>query len=121
MNENDNLDLRKSFGDRIRSLRTTAGLSQEELAEKSGLHPTYIGGIERGERNPSLESIAKFAQAFGISIDTLFDVPSLGAEPGEDLSIEAQIVKLINPLHPKEKKLILEIVKGAYTGLTRSS
>lgn len=53
----------KVFGEKVRNIRKNKGLSQEDLAEKSDLHNTYIGGIERGERNLSLKSIEKIARA----------------------------------------------------------
>ncbi|WP_422003913.1 helix-turn-helix domain-containing protein [Roseivirga pacifica] len=59
------------FGDRVRQLRIEHKLSQEELAFKSGFHRTYIGMIERGERNISLTNIVVFAKVFEISIDEL--------------------------------------------------
>ena len=61
------------FGSNIRQIRKRAGLSQEELADRSGLHRTYIGGIERGERNPSLENIVALAVGLGCSLEELFD------------------------------------------------
>ena len=53
----------KQFGERVRSLRKSKGWSQEELAKKSGLHRTYIGSIERSERNVSLMNIERIAKA----------------------------------------------------------
>jgi transcriptional regulator with XRE-family HTH domain len=64
--------VQKQFGKRVRELRKAKGLSQEELAFKAGIHRTYIGGIERGERNPSLKNIASIAKALGISPSELF-------------------------------------------------
>jgi len=51
------------LGQRIRNLRIQAGLSQEELAERADFHPTYLGGIERGERNLSFRNLKKLAEA----------------------------------------------------------
>ena len=59
------------FGNRIRSLRLHDKLSQEQLSFKTGFHRTYIGMIERGERNISLTNMAVFAKVFNISIDEL--------------------------------------------------
>ena len=50
-------EIAKFIGQRIRNYRTQRGLSQEKLAELSGCHPTYIGQVERGEKNATLESI----------------------------------------------------------------
>jgi transcriptional regulator with XRE-family HTH domain len=65
---------------RVRQLRKERGWSQEDLANASGLHRTYIGGIERGERNCGVDAIEKLASAFGISIDGLFGSASAKAD-----------------------------------------
>jgi len=61
----------QEFGDRVRHLRTQAGLSQEKLSFLTGFHRTYIGMIERGERNISLTNILVFAKAFNLTLDEL--------------------------------------------------
>ena len=54
------------LGENIRQMRKAKGLSQEALADMSGLHRTYIGGIERGERNVSIANIVRIAQALNV-------------------------------------------------------
>jgi transcriptional regulator with XRE-family HTH domain len=54
---------RIKVGRNIRELRRSKGLTQEQLAAKAKLHPTYIGGIERGERNVGLDNLIKIARA----------------------------------------------------------
>ncbi len=67
------LPILNTFGKRVRALRRQRGLSQEELAELAGLHRTYIGGIERGERNPTLTSMQRIARALKVSVRTLLE------------------------------------------------
>ncbi|QIK62918.1 helix-turn-helix transcriptional regulator [Leucobacter viscericola] len=57
---------RRAFGNRVKLLRTDRGLSQEALAHLAELDRTYIGGVERGERNISLDNIHRVAEALGI-------------------------------------------------------
>ncbi len=61
------------FGQRVRKLRLEAGLSQEAFADKCGLDRTYISGIERGVRNPTLEVIGVIAEGLRVELDQLFD------------------------------------------------
>jgi transcriptional regulator with XRE-family HTH domain len=60
------------FGDKVRELRKIKGLSQEQLAFKSGLHRTYIGMIERAERNISIINVQKIADALEVTTKELF-------------------------------------------------
>ncbi len=60
------------FGDHLRELRQQRALSQEGLAELAGLHRTYLGGIERGERNVSLINLAAIASALDLPLSALF-------------------------------------------------
>lgn len=69
-------DLRGAFGERIRHLREERGWSQETLAEKAGLHFTYVSQIERGTRNPGLTVVARLADALGQTLPSLVsDLP----------------------------------------------
>jgi CheY-like chemotaxis protein len=67
------IDLKTLLGAAIRAQRSALGISQEELAYRAGLHRTYISDLERGARNPSIESIEKLAGALQVSISTLFE------------------------------------------------
>lgn len=64
-------DVRNAFGLRVRELRVERGLSQEVLAERAGVHRTYLGGIERGERNPALQNMKRLAQALDVTLSEL--------------------------------------------------
>lgn len=64
-------EIAKIIGQRVRNYRTEKGLSQEKLAEMSGCHPTYIGQVERGEKNATLESIEKIASAMDVPLSKL--------------------------------------------------
>lgn len=59
--------VRKAFGIKVRMYRYEGQMTQEQLAEKANLHPTYLGSIERGERNVSIENIIIIARALNCS------------------------------------------------------
>lgn len=72
-----NEHLISEFGERIKQLRNQKNISQEKLSFSTGFHKTYIGMIERGERNISLTNIAVFAKVFEMSISELLDFSSI--------------------------------------------
>jgi transcriptional regulator with XRE-family HTH domain len=67
----------KEFGNRIRQLRLEKNISQEKLSFLTGFHRTYIGMIERGERNISLSNIAMFAKVFELNVSELLDFKNI--------------------------------------------
>jgi len=64
-------DFLKAFGERVRAMRVARGLSQEKFAHGCGLDRTYISGIERGRRNPSLRNVHRIAKELGVSVSEL--------------------------------------------------
>jgi len=67
------MDIKKTFGKKVRELRKKRNLSQEELAYEAALDRTYINSIENGKRNVSLINIVKLAKALNIKVKDLFD------------------------------------------------
>lgn len=74
--------LRFAFGRRVRELRMQQGLTQQQLGRKAGMHPAYVGGIERGERNITLDGVERLARALGVSPAELMAQPRALVAPG---------------------------------------
>jgi transcriptional regulator with XRE-family HTH domain len=74
-------DVQVRFGKRLREVREGAGVSQEKLAERAGLHRTYVSSVERGLKNVSLVNIERLAQALGVEMADLVRVGGSAAEP----------------------------------------
>ena len=74
---------RKLLATNLRRMRHAYGWSQEQLAEQCGLHRTYIGAVERGERNISLDNLERLADALHTSVCTLLDIAVAGDKVGE--------------------------------------
>lgn len=68
-----NTKILKNLGKKLKEVRLQNNLTQEELAEKIGIHPTYVGKLEAGKNNPSVMMIYKFSIALKINIMDLFD------------------------------------------------
>src|SRR6202011_2373322 len=79
--------LKASLGTAIRHKRSALGISQGELALRAGLHRTYISDLERGARNPSIESVEKLAHALELSVSMLFQRATDGRETKQQVEI----------------------------------
>lgn len=101
-------DIAKALGQRIRNHRTSKGLSQEKLAELSGCHPTYIGQIERGEKNATIESIEKISAALNLSLSKLFE--KLGTHESEEHNIPLACYEFLSSKSKEEQEHIYRIL-----------
>lgn len=101
-------NIAKILGQRIRNHRTAKGWSQEKLAEFSGCHPTYIGQIERGEKNATIESIEKIASALNISLSRLFE--KLDTEENGIRSIPLECYEFLSAKTKEEQERIYHIL-----------
>lgn len=106
-------NLAKKVGQRIRSYRTQLGLSQEKLAELAGCHPTYIGQLERGEKNATLESVEKVASSLEISLSKLFENIGEGNASERNLPLECYEFLLTKSREEQEQilKILIEMDK----------
>lgn len=101
-----NLDLRHSFGERVRQLRTQQGLSLEQLAERSGMHWTHIQRIEQAKINPKLDTVGSLAAGLGVSVSSLF-----GAQASSgDLTLDT-LLDLLKGRSETEIRLVADVAK----------
>lgn len=103
-------DLSHEIGKRIRNYRTQLKLSQEELAEKCSLHPTYIGQVERGDKNATIESISKIAAGLDVPLITLFE--NLEGTAAAEKSCARKAYDLIQGLSVDEQEKVLGILRA---------
>ena len=101
--------LSSEIGKRIRGYRTRLKLSQEELADKCRLHPTYIGQLERGEKNATIESVNKVAEGLNIPLSTLFE--NIEQTALTEKTVAGEAYDLIQTLPTDSQEKILEIIK----------
>ena len=103
--------LAETIGKRIRSYRQKREFSQEHLAELCALHPTYIGQIERGEKNATIETIAKISAALNVSLSELFVNLGTGASSLNRIPADVYTFFLLKTPEEQEKlyRLLQEI------------
>lgn len=99
------------FGKRVKYYRNVEKLSQEKLAELSGLHPTYIGQVERGEKNCTLETAEKIALGLGIQLSELLtELTGNDSEHSEATELIDRIVSQLLSLNQKQLTAVTNIV-----------
>ncbi|MBR6426354.1 MAG: helix-turn-helix transcriptional regulator [Clostridia bacterium] len=104
-------ELTVEIGKRIRCYRTEKKMSQEELAEKCGLHPAYIGQVERGEKNASIESVSKIARGLEINLSRIFE--NIEDFDGGRVNRPAEAYRLVQSVPPAAQEKIIAIIKNA--------
>ena len=95
-------------GQRIRYYRLNLGLSQEKLAELSGCHPTYVGQLERGEKNATIESIERISSALSVSLSRLFE--KIGNDQEESQNIPRDCYEFLLTKTPVEQEQLYNIL-----------
>lgn len=103
-------DLTNHIGEKIRYYRKERKLSQEELAFKAAVHNTYIGQLERGEKNVTIESLAKVCAAMDITLAEFFQGPTV-TQPMLSIEIE-QIIALLEERSKKDQQKVLAIIES---------
>jgi transcriptional regulator with XRE-family HTH domain len=105
------IDILKLVGRRIRSLRKERGMSQELLGEKGGFHYSYIGQIERGEKNISLLNLAKMASALEVSLSQLFTYADEEEQRTESETDLQEILTTLRYQRPDQVRMVRNVVR----------
>lgn len=105
------MKIQEELGLRIRYYRRQQKISQEKLAELSSLHPTYIGQVERGEKNATVESIYHIAKGLNIPLSQLFaDIETIPENKGKKTFFPADMYHKLVELPPEKQKHLLHII-----------
>ncbi|WP_431085843.1 helix-turn-helix domain-containing protein [Paenibacillus sp. 8b26] len=101
-------DVVKRVGDKIRRLRKEKGFSQEQLAERSGLHTNYVGQVERGEKNLTLETLEKVVRGLDTSLEELFRF----FDPMTRQDTLGEIITLLEDRPGQDQEMALQVLKS---------
>lgn len=104
------MNLVQKLGERIRFIRKEQGLSQEVLAERAGLHTNYLGAVERGEKNVTVESLEKISHGLGVTLDELFRY----IDPMDYKDDIANIVELLSTRTDADRKMALTLLLSVF-------
>jgi transcriptional regulator with XRE-family HTH domain len=97
-----------SLGARIRELRKKAGLSQEDVADKAGLNPNYIGRVERGEINVTVDTLFKIAVSLNVGVDEFFGQPPY---QGARTKLQAEVASVLFELDVETLRALRDLLK----------
>jgi transcriptional regulator with XRE-family HTH domain len=100
--------LYKQIGDKIREARQELGLTQEQLAERANLHPSFVGQIERGTKKASVQTLHRIASALNVSLASLFQFQE--ERLPDDLLLQ-EIVGLVESRNIEDKRFIVELLR----------
>lgn len=106
----DAMNILVSLGKRIQAIREKAGLTQEQLEEKTGVNTKYISAIERGQKNVTIKTLDKIANGLGVELYELF---LLSEEIGSEKAVKKAIAVLIKDADIKTLNICLEFLRKA--------
>ncbi|QDP39319.1 helix-turn-helix domain-containing protein [Radiobacillus deserti] len=104
-----NKALASVIGERLRTLRKERNLSQEDLANISSLHPTYVGQLERGEKNATIETLEKVTKGLGVSLEEFFRFTETNGDKKDE--VIAQLNTLLNNVTDEDQEVIMKIIQ----------
>ena len=104
-------DYRSSIGKKVRQERLKRGWTQEELAEKLDLHPSFIGQIERGIKTASLDTLKKFSQVFGVKSGEFLNETGVKAHVHGTSPVEKKIIDLLKGYKTHEQEAVYKTIK----------
>jgi transcriptional regulator with XRE-family HTH domain len=98
------------LGEKVRRARKKAGLTQEQLAEMADLHFSYIGQVERGEKNPSLKSLTKIANALGVAVAQLMGEGGQAIQIVPEDVLRREMLALTQGLSEEELRRTVKVI-----------
>lgn len=99
------------FGNKLRAARLSAGLTQEELAERCGMKKQNVSRYETSDREPNVRTAKKMADALGVTLEDLITDIEKPA-PRFESELDAELIRLLQQLEPEEEQKVLAFVQG---------
>lgn len=104
-------EISRKIGKNIRALRKTSGLSQEQLALRADINASYMGQVERGEKNPTIDVLSKISSALGMPLEQIIRIDTQPKLQDKDNPISDKIAHQLNGLSLKEQEAVYRLVK----------